>query len=97
MTYCHYCEDNHLEHVDPQSILGIMFKMEQQDRLTLIKFMEKLNDESHYHSTIAVTAIEDNFCNGCGSVTEREEDDDRYIYICVNQDCPVWKRNCQLK
>ena len=34
--------------------------------------------------------IDKTYCFSCGSVMERDDDGDRYYYMCTNMDCKSW-------
>ena len=60
-------------------------KLEPLDRVYIMKFMSDLRE-----APFMMNRIENNFCKYCGSHMDREEDDDRYIYLCSNMDCLCW-------
>ena len=87
---CSYCENNNLIHVDSGDILSTLYSLDEDKRKIILQFIHKVKKDK-FHSTVAENDLENAFCEFCGSNNEREEEDDRYLYLCSNNNCEVWK------
>lgn len=89
MRQCSYCEEKNYKHVDSQPIINVLSKLDKDERAKLVRFLLQVDDK-HNHTTIAMSDIEKTYCFSCGSVMERDDDGDRYYYMCPNMECKSW-------
>ena len=87
---CAYCKDNSKIHVDSTNLLNTLSYMPKKDRAIIIRFIKQMEYDYKYHSTIAIKDIDKTYCFSCGSVMERDDDGDRYYYMCTNMECKSW-------
>ena len=89
MITCQYCENKNMNHVDSQPIVNILSKLDKDERAKLVRFMLQ-EDENRNHTTIAISDIKETYCFSCGGIMERDDDGDRYYYMCTNMECKSW-------
>lgn len=82
---CEYCQEHGLIHVDGVELIKHLRETSPEDRIKEIPdILVKLDsDKSTHHTALAKILVEDAYCLKCGYSKERYEDDDRYIYICL--------------
>lgn len=79
-----------MQHLDMHDILDILLKLGNSERKTLVNWIINYGD-SKYHSDVAEMQLQNLVCMHCGELLERENDDDRYYYICPNTECDCYK------
>ena len=89
MINCRYCEEQKSEHIESNNIINTLSDMNESNRAVLIRFIIQVKSKYH-HTTIAEKDIQDTYCYSCGSIKERDDDGDRYYYMCTNMDCKSW-------
>jgi|LWDU01.1.fsa_nt_gi hypothetical protein len=89
MRNCSYCEEKGLTHVHSNDMVNALDRLSKSDRTVILKFMGKVKSSIH-HTTVAEHDIQNAFCVYCGSDMERDDDGDRYYYLCTNNECPCW-------
>ena len=86
MNPCKYCENRDMTHVVSQPIVNILSKLDKDERAKLVRFMLQ-TDNNKYHTTHAISDIKETYCFSCGEIMERDDDGDRYYYMCPNMSC----------
>lgn len=85
LTHCSYCLDRNLIHVDERHYAKQLAETFPDERLTLIPEINALlkSQETTHHVAHALGYIKDTYCLKCGYMKQKYQDDDRYIYICM--------------
>jgi hypothetical protein len=88
---CTYCNEKGFIHVYANDIIDVLYGLSKKDRVTVLKFIKQTQSKTH-HSAVAEIVIENTFCDYCGSDMERDDDGDRYYYLCTNMKCECWNK-----
>lgn len=84
---CDYCARFGKLHTSAKQALDVIIELNPKDRAILVELIKQVHNGNAYHSDIAVNEITNRICNKCGEEKEREDDGDRYYWICVNRHC----------
>jgi hypothetical protein len=69
--------------------------MNKYDRAITVRFIKQLKSNTH-HTTIAESDIDESYCYSCGEYMERDDDGDRYYYLCSNMSCKSWNNGDEI-
>lgn len=87
---CTFCNSHNTKHLDANGVFGILLKLSKNDRTNLVRWILDYGD-SKFHSDVAELQLKNFVCLKCGELLEREDDGDRYYYICPNMECDSYK------
>ena len=83
---CCYCSDYGKIHVDGADIMRVIDELSNEKRAIVVNFIAQIQNPNTYHTTHAEDLVK-RVCQYCGEDKEREDDGDRYYWICENNTC----------
>ena len=83
---CEYCEKNGKLHVDAGKIMKVIDELSNEKRAIVVAFIKQVENPFAFHTTHALDVVH-RVCEFCGEDKEREDDGDRYYWICNTRNC----------
>ncbi len=83
---CNYCETNSKKHIDAGKIMGVIDELPVEQRAIIVAFIKQVEQPYMFHVAHALDVVY-RVCEFCGEDKEREDDGDRYYWICNTRNC----------